>query len=289
MSTSDTALAIDVGGTKILVALVHEGMVLRRHSVPTPRDGDGDTWCQTIADAAAAWGGQYSIAGAAVTGGMRDGRWYALNPETLPVPVDFPLERKLGDLLGMPVRCTNDAQAAGWGEYRRGAGQGHDMVFVTISTGMGGGVVLGGKLVTGVSGLGGHIGLLPLATPDGSDAVENVCSGRWIAMRAEGRATDARGVFAAADAGEHWARSIIDLSMDRAALVLRSLQWIIDPEVIVVGGGIGLVPSYFAGLEQRLARGPHGTQLRPALLGGDAGVIGAAELAVAYSEGRHSS
>lgn len=279
-----TALAIDIGGTKILVALVRDGMVLERRQVETPRDGGGDAWCAAIADAAAGWRGQYSSAGAAVTGGIRDGRWYALNPETLPVPAGFPLEATLSDMLGLPVHCANDAQAAGWGEYRRGAGQGRDMGFVTISTGIGGGLVLGGKLVSGISGLGGHVGLMPLATVDGSTAIENLCSGRWIAKQAEGRADDARGVFAAAATGADWAREIIDLSMDRAALVLRTLQWLVDPAVIVVGGGIGLVPSYFAGLQQRLASGPHRTELRPALLGGDAGVIGAAELALAHSE-----
>lgn len=279
-----TALAIDVGGTKILVGLVRDGVVLDRNQVPTPREGGGEAWCAAIVDAAAAWRGRYDVAGAAVTGGISDGRWYAVNPATLPVPAGFPLEATLGAMLGLPVRCTNDAQAAGWGEYRRGAGQGHDMAFVTISTGIGGGLVLGGKLVGGTTGLGGHVGLLPLATADGSDAVENLCSGRWIARQAEGRADDARGVFAAAEAGENWAQAILDLSMDRAALVLRTLQWIVDPEVIVVGGGIGLVPSYFAGLQQRLTGGPHRTALRPALLGGDAGAIGAAELAIAYSE-----
>ena len=279
-----TALAIDVGGTKILVALVRDGVVLERNQVPTPRDGGGDAWCAAIVDAAAAWHGRYSVVGAAVTGGISDGRWYAVNPETLPVPEGFPLEATLSRMLGLPVRCTNDAQAAGWGEYRRGAGQGHDMAFVTISTGIGGGLVLGGRLVSGITGLGGHVGLLPLATPDGSDAIENLCSGRWVARQADGRAEDARAVFSAAEAGESWAQAILDLSMDRAALVLRTVQWIVDPAVIVVGGGIGLVPSYFAGLRQRLTSGPHRTELRPALLGGDAGAIGAAELAVRHSE-----
>lgn len=279
MSATDPVLAIDIGGTKIMVALVRNGTVLDRHLSVTPRDADAEGWCDAIADAAARWRGQYVHAGAAVTGGIRDGHWFALNPETLPVPQGFDLAGNLGQRLGVQVHCVNDAQAAAWGEYRHGAGQGKDMAFMTISTGLGGGLVLGGRLVQGLSGLAGHIGLLPTTTPDGETAVENLMTGRWIAKASDGRASDARGVFAAAEAGQPWARDILEASLQRAGVVLRTLQWIVDPDVIVVGGGMGLAPLYFEGLRQRLDPA-HQTRLVPAHLGADAGIVGAAELAL---------
>lgn len=280
MASNKPVLAIDIGGTKILAALVVEGVVVDQRLLATPRGEDAEGWCDAVAEAAAPWRGQYDIAGAAVTGAIREGRWYALNPETLPVPYGFDLAAQLGRRLEVPVHCANDAQAAAWGEYRRGAGQGRDMAFVTISTGIGGGLVLGGRLVEGHSGLAGSIGLLPNREGGTETASENLSSGRWIAAAAAGRAEDARGVFAAAQVGEDWARQIIETSLDRSAALLRILQWVVDPEVIVVGGGIGLAPGYLAGLRERLETRP-ATLLAPALLGGNAGIVGAAELAAA--------
>ncbi len=272
-------LAIDLGGTKIMVALVRDGNVLDRHVFATPREGGAAAWCDAIAEAAARWQGQYAHAGAAVTGGIRHGRWFALNPETLPVPQGFDLAGTLEHRLGMPVHCANDAQAAAWGEYKRGAGQGRDMAFITISTGIGGGLVLGGQLIEGVSGLAGHIGLIPTPSEGGETAVENLTSGRWIARAAAGRGEDARAVFAAAEAGQDWAVEIVSASLERAGQIIRSLQWIIDPEIIVIGGGIGMSPLYFKGLASRLEK-RHATTLLPAMLGAEAGIVGAAELAL---------
>ncbi len=281
---NDPVLAIDIGGTKILVALAQGGAVLDRLVLPTPRGASAEQWCDAVSDAVAPWKGRYAHAGAAVTGAIRQGRWYAVNPETLPVPAGFDLSGQLARRLGVPVHCANDAHAAAWGEYRHGAGQGRDLAFVTISTGIGGGLVIGGKLVEGLSGLAGHVGLLPTPAETGPTPIENLTSGRWLAAAAVGRAGDARGVFAAADAGAGWARELIEQSLDRAASVLQTLQWIVDPEVIVIGGGIGLAPRYFAGLGARLDT-VHATRLVPARLGGDAGIIGAADLAVTLGAG----
>lgn len=274
---SGAVLAIDIGGTKILVALVEGGRVLDRARIATPRQAGGEAWCAAIAEATAPWRGGFAAAGAAVTGAIADGGWYALNPETLPVPAGFPLEATLARHLGVPVLCLNDAQAAAWGEYRFGAGAGRDMGFVTISTGIGGGLVMGGALMRGRHGLAGSIGQLPVAGTH--EAGENFASGRWIAKAAQGRAEDAHGVFAAAERGEDWAQAILAQSVSRTANLLAALQWIADPELIVIGGGIGLVPSYLSALSAELAAGPSRARLVPARLGGDAGIIGVADLA----------
>ena len=91
----------------------------------------------------------FETAAVAVTGAVKGGRWSSLNPGVLAIPRDFPLVEELSHRLGVNVIAMNDAQAAAWGEFRLGAGKDRDMVFLTISTGIGGGIVMGGRLITG--------------------------------------------------------------------------------------------------------------------------------------------
>jgi len=148
-------LAIDIGGTKTLLALVEDGHIREERRLVTNCVGDPSVWCDEIAEAARPWRGGFAKVGAAVSGFVVDGIWSALNPATLPVRERYPLARELESRLGAPAACFNDAQAAAWGEYRFGAGAKRDLVFITVSTGIGGGVVIGGKLVVGRTGLAG--------------------------------------------------------------------------------------------------------------------------------------
>lgn len=276
----EPTLAIDIGGTKILVALVSNGRLLGSRQLLTDRNAGGDAWCDAIAEAALPWRGHYKVAGAAVTGAIDKGRWYALDPETLPISPGYPLCERLGDRLGVPVVCQNDAQAAAWGEFRFGSGRGADMVFVTISTGVGAGVVLGGRLTNEGAGSPGSLGFAQALEDGEITPTKAFGSGRWMALRAGDRAADARDVFAAAHAGADWAHEIISLSLDRMARLLRGVQRVLDPDVLVIGGGIGLAPGYFEGLTQRLECGQR-TSFRRAHLGLYAGVAGTADLALA--------
>ena len=277
---SGPVLSIDLGGTKLLAALVSGGTILERAEIPTDRDGGPNDWLHQIGSLIRPWQGRYARAGVAVTGLVKDGFWQSLNPTTLRIAAPFALKAQMQALLNLPVTLRNDAQAATWGEYEYGAGQGRDMVFLTISTGIGGGVVLSGKLLLGRGGLAGSFGqILPL--PDGGAArIEDSASGQWIASAAArlGHPPDARAVFAAkAD----WATEIIATSAARVARLCQNIQLMLDPEIIVIGGGIGLAQGYLTQVEQVLAHLP--PLLRPALvsaaLGKDAGVIGVAALA----------
>ena len=169
-------LAVDLGGTKTLLGLVGAGVCGPALRIATPTSGGPEAWLAAVADAAEPWRGTYAKAAIAVTGLVADGRWWALNPATLPVPPGFPLVADLQRRLGVPVRALNDAQAAAWGEYRFGAGQGLDMLFVTISTGIGAGIVLGGRLLTGHRGLAGHLGQFR-AEDVAAPWLENLASG----------------------------------------------------------------------------------------------------------------
>ncbi len=271
-------LAADIGGTKVLAALVSGGRLEARRMIETKRDAGPDAWTVALGDAARDWAGCWRGVGVAVTGAVTAGRWRALNPGTLDIPEGYPLADRVRALTGTVPVLANDAQAAAWGEYRHGAGAGRDMAFLTVSTGIGGGLVLGGRLVRGYTGVAGSFGQM---TETGA-RIEDMASGRWIAAEAarRGHPVDARGVFAAAAAGECWAAEVLDLSAARVAALCRAVLWAADPEVIVVGGGVGLAPGYLPRLRAALeASVPNsGARLLPAALGADAGVIGVAAL-----------
>jgi N-acetylmannosamine-6-phosphate 2-epimerase/N-acetylmannosamine kinase len=276
-------LAIDIGGSKTAVALVMEKRVLERRQVPTqPTDG-AEMWLRAAADAARDWHGQYGGVAAAVTGLIRDGLWTAVNPATLPVPADFPLVSRLTDYFGGPALALNDAQAAAWGEYRFGAGRGRDLLFLTVSSGIGGGAVVGGRLLRGSGGLAGHVGQIPVpASADRYHRLEDLASGFAIAAaaRAAGHDANAKQVFAAMAAAESWAEDVIAEAVDHLALALPGLQALLDPEVMVIGGGVGLAEGFLPRLKAALTRFPSALKpsLAPALLGADAGLLGAADL-----------
>lgn len=286
-NSTGTTLGIDIGGSKSLVALVEGRNVVESRVVPTAPDAGPEGWIAAASEAASPWRGRYDRVAAAVTGHVSGDRWQALNPRTLAMSSRFALHDHMRDVFGRPVHAVNDAQAAAWGEYRFGAGADRDMVFLTVSTGLGGGMVLNGSLRPGARGLAGHFGLVPadLLAADQPDQFENQATGHWIVAQARRMGhdvDDARQVFAAADGGQDWAGSIIDTSAMRVARLCAAIQLTIDPDVIVVGGGVGLAPGYADRLRGHLATmadqfRPH---LKTAVLGRHAGVIGAADLAV---------
>ena len=273
-------LAIDLGGSKIAAALVERTAVLDRREVRTPRDAGAPAWIDAVVELTNGWTG-YAAAGAAVTGLVREALWSAVNPGTLPVPDGFPLVDALTRRLGIPVVARNDAQAAAWGEYRFGGTHGSTVVFVTVSTGIGGGLVIDGRLVEGRAGLAGHLGITPVDTADGVRMLEDVASGAALSRLAEERG-GAAAVTAAAWAGEGWATALLNRTIAPLALALRRLQLVLDPDVFVIGGGLGLAPGYLDCLERHLAPvpAPMRPTIRAAALGADAGLIGIADLAI---------
>ncbi|MDR7223028.1 ROK family protein [Aminobacter aminovorans] len=277
---ADTVLALDIGGTKMLAALVRGDKVVETHKMPTPRSGDPEQSLTALFDAISGWTGRYDTVGVAVTGIIDDGCWSPLNRKTLDIPDRFPLVETVKRLAGTEaVLATNDAQAAAWGEFAFGAGQREDLVFLTISTGIGGGIVVNGCLL---GGLGGHFGLLR-GPDENAGVLEDHVSGNWIAAQAAPHQTGAtaREVFEAAAGGHAWAKDIIQASAERTALLCRNIQLMLDPARIVIGGGIGLAPGYLESVRQALGSLPPRLtpQLHAAALGESAGVVGIADLA----------
>lgn len=293
------SLVFDLGGTKILAALIDGAVILERAETRTDRQVGPDGWLAQMATLAEAWAGRYARLGITVTGHVHNGQWSALNRATLDLPDNYSLAKQAKAVLGLEPTLANDAHAAAWGEYRHGAwatkendasvGSAiptHGMVFLTVSTGIGGGVVLDGKLLSGRHGLAGHFG--QCLSSDNHNPLEDQVSGQWMARQAAeaGHDVDARAVFEAANNGQAWATAIVATSAERLALLCQNIQLTFDPDLIVLGGGIGLADGYLQRVTTHLATLP--LHIRPTLaraaLGTDAGAIGIAALASPHRE-----
>jgi N-acetylmannosamine-6-phosphate 2-epimerase / N-acetylmannosamine kinase len=278
-------LALDLGGTKTSAALVWGDRVLERRVAPTPAQGGPEAVVENAAGLLAPFLDRADAVCVAATGHVRGGTVSAVNRATMPGWDAFPLAAALAARCGRPVRLVNDAHAAAWGEARFGAGRGaRDFAFVTVSTGVGGGLVLGGRLLLGVRGLAGHLGFWRGASPAAGDPVlEDVASGSAIARAgsaALGRPLSTREVFAAAEAGDPAADAVVEAAFDRLAAALVDLRWLVDPARVAIGGSVGLAPGYLARLRDALAlREPEDPlSVVAAELRCDAGLLGAADL-----------
>lgn len=282
-------IGIDLGGTKIeILAIDAGGRPLHRERVATPA-GDYDATIAAIAGLVArcerALGGSGSV-GVAMPGSLspRTGRVRNANSVVLN---GRPLQQDLEAALGRPVRLANDADCFAVSEATDGAAAGAASVFgVILGTGCGGGLVLGGRLVRGAHHIAGEWGHNPLPGATGDETPGPACwCGRrgcletWLSgpalladhHRHGGRAADVPEIVAAAAAGDEQAAQTLERHADRLARGLASVINLLDPAVIVLGGGLsridslyGRVPSIwheyvFADhIDTRLARPRHG-------------------------------
>ena len=193
----------------------------------------------------------------------------------------------------MTPLIVNDAQAAAWGEYRFGAGQGcRNFMFVTVSTGVGGGLVLDGRLDIGGAGLAGHVGHMTVAGseyPCGcgrKGCLETLASGTAIARRfreGSGQEVGAPEVFGLAADGDELAERTIDQAAKALAETFANIVAAVDLDAIALGGGVGLAPGFIDRVRRHMSHLPavFQRQIKPAAAGPDAGLIGVADLALA--------
>jgi glucokinase len=306
------AVGIDIGGTKIAGALVAEdGTILRSDRTPTPA-GDPSAIVDVVVEMikGLADGTDVAAAGVAAAGFIDDKQstvYYAPNISWR----NEPFRDRLRAKLDLDITIDNDANAAGWAEYRFGAGRGvSDMTILTIGTGVGGAIVAGGQLLRGGFGAGaelGHLRVVPGGLPCGCGSrgcIEQYGSGRAL-LRMANEIADVGGIGLRLArlreehgqlTGEHVAELIS--SGDAGALqALRelggwlgqacaSLSAVLDPRLFVFGGGVAsagsllLEPIREAYLAHLPARGYHPEpEFVTAELVNDAGVVGAADLA----------
>lgn len=289
-------IGIDVGGTRIKALAVDEnGTVLADHVVPTGDDGS-DAWKQRVAEAAAEvarMAGVAPLAHGFVSPGMpsRDGLSIASMPGRLH-GLEGQQWQEILDSPG-PVPVLNDAQAALLGEIWLGAGKGSRNAFLlTLGTGVGGAAVVDGHLLRGHLGRAGHLGHLSLDPAGDLDIIgtpgslEDAIGNHSLGRRSKGRFTDTRALVEAAASGDAIAQDVWDTSIRALAAAIAGLINILDPECIILGGGIARAgDALFIPLSRHLDRfewRPGGQRVRivPASLGDRAGALGAARIAL---------
>lgn len=291
-------IGLDLGGTKILAAAVRAGQILDSVRVDTPQSGFGAV-VDALVGAAAALGerGYTSDAvGVGSPGPLDASRRSVLFAPNINGFRNAPLADALEERLGKRVVLENDANVAGYGEHIYGAAKGrHSSIFVTLSTGIGGGIFYGKEILTGAHGMAGEIGhmTMMLGGPMGGDghpgSLEALAAGRSIARDATyafSELMDSRELFRRARAGDEKALGIVDNAAQYTGVGLANLVKVFDPEVFVVGGGLAQAGPFYldrvrATYEKYLRGGYPVPDLLPAALGGDAGVIGAAAFAAA--------
>lgn len=307
------AIGVDIGGTKLRAAVVDaEGRILERRRAGTPA-GDAEGLVAALCAVITEVGEGRLPVGVGIAGLVTADGTVRYGPN---IGVrDLPLAEALQEVTHGQVVVVNDASAAAFGEQRFGAGRGaSDLVLVTLGTGVGGGVVVDGRLVLGRGGFAGEVGHLIVAEggrtcPCGNrGCLEAYASGTAIGARARERLTDltvesslrAVGdpsgpqVSAAAAAGDAFARSILEEAGSWLGVGAASLTNTLDPELLLVGGGAAqatapwLLPAARTSLQSHLvgSQWREAPRLELATLGDDAGVIGAALLAVEDAGGR---
>ncbi|WP_446029238.1 N-acetylmannosamine kinase [Lelliottia amnigena] len=281
-----TTLAIDIGGTKLAAALIDDALHIReRREMPTPASKTPDALVAALTELVTPLMKQATHVAIASTGIIREGILLAINPLNLGGLLHFPLVQTLENITGLPAMAVNDAQAAAWAEYHALEIDCREMVFITVSTGVGGGMVLNGLLQTGSGGLAGHLGHT-LADPQGpicgcgrTGCVEAIASGRGIAAMAQGdlAGLDAKAIFSHAAQGHQQARDIIARSALTLARLIADVKAVTDCQTVVVGGSIGLAEGYLPQVVESLAQLPpvYRVAVRPAHYRHDAGLLGA--------------
>jgi glucokinase len=300
-------LAIDIGGTKLAAALTErDGRVIISVKEPTPRDPDPERlWralClllgRVLAEAGLREVGSLSGVGAGC-GGPMDWPAGLVSPLNIPAWRAFPLRDRLRELFpGTPVRVHNDAICLVAGEHSRGAGRGkNNMLGMVVSTGVGGGLILDSRIISGASGNAGHIGHV-VVDPGGPDCacggrgcLEAIARGPALVAWAQGQGwrpgePDATARDLAEDAS--YGHEVGLAAMRRAGralgIAIASATYLCDLEVVVVGGGLSQAGRLlFEPLQEALhshARLDFARRVRvvPAALGPGACLVGAAAL-----------
>ena len=312
-------LAIDIGGTKIAAALVDgAGSVLCRGRVATPDTDDPIGLVEAVEDLAQQVLGadgtaivDVSAVGVSSAGIVDTRQGVVMFSPNVPSLRRTPLRDMLSERLGKPVQLGNDATLAALGEWQFGLKRSvSDLVYVTVSTGIGGGIIAGGKLIEGSCGAAGEIGHMvievngPECPCGGHGCWEALASGRALAertaMRIEaGEASsigelvggdlgkiDAQLVSIAAQQGDALAKEMIATTAYYVGVGLANLINLLNPSLILVGGGLTKIgkalmgPAAAVAKERAYVADTCDVEIRRALLGDDSPLLGAAALAM---------
>lgn len=289
-ASSDTAaLALDIGGTKLAAGIVTgAGELAVSQSAPTADAKDGEELfarlCDLAEDVMEEWLPNASpiVVGVGCGGPMRDGN-RLVSPLNIPVWRDFPLRERLGEQFSLPVAVENDAKALALGEGWVGAAKGvANYIAMVVSTGIGGGIVLEGRLLHGADSNAGHIGHVfvePNGRADAAGAKGN------LEGQASGLAIEATTGLPPADAPEEVRRQ----AGEYVGRAVASVANLLDLQLAVVSGSValGYGDAFFSSAQETIDKlckldFSKGTRIVPGGLGEDGPLIGAA--AVGFQE-----
>ncbi|HEU4904715.1 MAG TPA: ROK family protein [Solirubrobacterales bacterium] len=306
------AIGVDLGGTKMLLGVLDgdskTAWESRERSAGESQDELVELLLREIGEARTERPGVEAI-GMGVPATIDRDNGLALAAVNLPIE-ELPLRDLVAERTGLPAFLDNDANVAALAEHRFGAARGtENAVMLTIGTGIGGGLILGGEIYRGSTGAGAELGHMAIQM-DGPGCqgscpnrgcVEALASGTALGreglaaaegkpesalgrLLAEGAAVDGKAVTVAAQQGDEAAIEVFDLVGGRLGVALASYANIFEPEVIVIGGGVIAAGDLLLGparreLEARALRPMNRTPVVEAELGEDAGMIGAAAMA----------
>ena len=303
---------IDIGGTTVKCGLFNvDGEVLDKWEIKTRTENNGENIIADIAETMNAKIAEKGLDKEEIVGAGVGVPGPADEEGNVPVAVNLhwgfvPLSKELSEKTGLAVRVGNDANVAALGEMWKGGAVGyHNVVMVTLGTGVGGGVVHDQKIVAGRHGLGGEIGHIHIREGEketcncgGHGCLEQVASATGIArearrkmaakpdasvMRAYGDAITAKNVLDAAKAGDALALEVMDTVCYYLGWALATISMTVDPEIFVIGGGVSKAGTFLTDWIDRYYReltpiSENKGEVRLATLGNDAGIYGAARL-----------
>lgn len=293
-------IGVDVGGTKIRSGrLDRAGNVLARHEAASPSASEEQVLDALAAAVDAVRDDGVAAVGLGVPSNLERGTGRVLRATNLPLD-DVDIASALRERVGLPTGVENDANAAALAEWRLGAGRGcSDLVVLTLGTGVGGGLVLGGRLFRGWAEI-GHM-VVDLDGPPcqgschGRGHLEALVSGTAADTAARavwGDDADAHVLVGRADDGDPEAQAVLARMGSVLGAAVGSLVNLVDPEVVIVGGGFGdAAASHLLGAAREAARreaihpADAAVRIVPAELGDDAGVIGAGLVAFETLDG----
>ena len=298
-------IGVDLGGTNLRTALVSQnGEVAGKIKEPTrASDGHAKVVQKLIENIKAQQeialrkGTRIAAVGVGAPGVIHADTGVVVKSPNFPDWNNLPLKKELEAALALPVSIENDANAAALGEQWRGAGQGiTSMIFLTLGTGVGGGIVLDGRIWPGADGMAGEIGHMTII-PDGrrcgcgnTGCLEMYASSRGIVMTYQERSSRSKvitseEIYQAARDGDAMAADVMKDMGRLLGIGIANLINIFNPEMIVIGGGVKdawplFIEATRGEIKKRAFEYPAArTQIVPSVLGDDAGMIGAAALA----------
>lgn len=291
------AIALDLGGTQTRAALVDEqGKVTNRVSLPTPAQADGDAVVAQLAEAArqaARDVADIKGVGLSSPGPLDTEKGTTINLPTIKGMINYPIRAALEEQLKRPVLLENDGISAAIGEWKFGAGQGlHTLVYVTLSTGIGGGVIINNTVARGHMGMASHVGHMCIQQHGlrcgcgNTGCWEAYAAGPAFAARASntlGKTLQPKDVFAMALEGNVDAQKQVDIEAELLGVGLTSLLHLYSPQKIILGGGLSnafaqLEPGIAAYIKDNAMPAFKHTSIVTAALGDNSGLVGAAAL-----------